>query len=115
MSAMHHVVTDMFLTLTVIACWLGVLGMWRMREPIQALHYLSFPAALGSITLAVAVGCQTGFSQATAKCLAIAVVLIAINSIVAHTTARALRAREFSHWEPRPGEGIEFMSSEPKP
>ena len=26
-----------------IFCWLGVLGMWRMREPMQALHYLALP------------------------------------------------------------------------
>ena len=88
--------------------------MWRMREPTQALHYMTLPAAVGSLTLIVAVGCQTGLSQATAKCIAIAVILIAINSIVTHATARAFRVRELNHWEPRPGDDVEFLGPEPK-
>ncbi len=114
MSAPLHVVVDIFLCITAVACWLGVLGMWRMREPIQALHYMTLPAAVGSLTLTVAVGCETGLSQATAKCFAIALILIAINSIVTHATARAFRVRELNHWEPGPGDNVEFLGPEPK-
>lgn len=113
MSALREFVIDGLLVIAAVACWLGVLGMWRMRQPMQALHYMSLPAAFGSITLAVAVACQTGLSQATAKCAAIAIILIAINSIVAHATARAFRVRELGHWEPRPDDDVEFL--EPKP
>ncbi len=114
MSALHHVVIDGFLGITAVVCWLGVIGMWRMRQPMQALHYMSLPAAFGSVTLTIAVACQTGLSQATAKCIVIAVILIAINSIVTHATARAFRVRELGHWEPRPGDGVEFLDPEPK-
>ena len=109
-----HVVTDIFLGITAVACWLGVLGMWHMREPIQALQYMALPASIASITLTIAVACQTGASQATAKCAAIAVILIAINSIVTHATARAFRVRKLGHWEPRPGDDVEFLGPEPK-
>jgi multisubunit Na+/H+ antiporter MnhG subunit len=115
MSALLHYTLDVFLCITAVACWLGVLGMWRMRKPMQALHYMALPGAVGSLALTVAVGCQTGLSQATAKCFAIALILIAINSIVSHATARAFRVRELGHWEPWPGDDIEFLGPEPKP
>ncbi|MGC1782430.1 MAG: monovalent cation/H(+) antiporter subunit G [Acidobacteriaceae bacterium] len=113
MTAMH-IVIDVLLAITAVACWLGVVGMWRMREPIQALNYMSLPAALGSVTLTVAVACQTGASQATAKCIAIAVILIAINSIVTHATARAFRVRQIGHWEPRLSDDVEFLEAKRK-
>jgi multisubunit Na+/H+ antiporter MnhG subunit len=43
------------LVLVMIFCWLGVLGMWRMREPMQALHYLSLPACGATVALTAAV------------------------------------------------------------
>lgn len=100
---------DALLALTVVSCWLGVIGMWRMKMPVQALHYLSLPAAFASIIMTIAVVCQTGASEATAKCIAIAVVLIAINSVVTHASARAFRVRRIGHWEPRLSDDIEFM------
>ena len=114
MSMPLRIATDVLLVITAVLCWLGVLGMWRMRQPIQALQYMSLPAAFASITLTVAVACRTGASQATAKCVAIAVILIAINSVVTHATARAFRVRELGHWEPRPEDGVEFLETEPK-
>ena len=39
----------------VILCWLGVIGMWKMKEPVQALHYLSLPATAGAVLLTIAV------------------------------------------------------------
>ena len=46
------------------SCWLGVLGMWRMREPMQALHYLALPAVCGlSSALTVAVFVADGHSS----------------------------------------------------
>lgn len=115
MSGPHHLIVEIFLAITAIVCWLGVLGMWRMRQPTQALHYMALPGALGSITLSIAVAFQTGASQATAKCIAIAVILVAINSIVTHATARAFRVREVGHWEPLPEDNVEFLGPERKP
>lgn len=114
MSALSHHAVNLLLGLTAVVCWLGVLGMWRMRKPIQALQYVSLPAAVASVTLTLAVAVQTGASQATAKCVAIAAILIAINSIVTHATARAFRVRERGHWEPRTGDGVEFLGPGPK-
>jgi multisubunit Na+/H+ antiporter MnhG subunit len=100
---------DVLLGSLVISCWLGVLGMWRMREPIQALHYLALPVWGATIFLAAAVFLQTGNGQAAWKTLLICLVLLAINSVVAHATARAFRVRELGHWQPRDGDPIEFV------
>ncbi len=95
------------LSLVVLSCWLGCLGMWRMREPMQALHYLSLPTCLGSVLLTGAVFLRTGNSQASWKAVLICLVMLAINSVVTHATARAFRTRELGHWQPRPEDGVE--------
>lgn len=110
----HWMIESFLLAIVVLACWLGALGMWRMREPIQALHYLSLPASIGSVALTAAVFVREGNSQASWKTLFIALVLFGINSIVAHATARAFRTRKLGHWEPRNGDPFEFVRDFPE-
>ena len=114
--SLHAILVDVFLLFTVLACWIGVAGMVRMREPIQAMHYLALPASIGAICLTVAVFLETGPGSTAFKTLLIALVLLAINSVVAHATARAFRTRELGHWQPRDGDPIEFVKErEPLP
>jgi multisubunit Na+/H+ antiporter MnhG subunit len=100
---------QVLLVFVMIFCWLGVLGMWRMREPMQALHYLSLPACGATVALTAAVFFQTGNSQAGWKTLLICLILLVINSVVTHATARAFRSRELGHWQPLPGDPVEFV------
>jgi monovalent cation/proton antiporter MnhG/PhaG subunit len=102
------------LTLMVLLCWLGVLGMWRMKKPVQALHYLSLPATAGGALLAIAVLISQGVGQAFWKALLIALILLASNSVVNHATARAFRARDLGHWEPLDGDPMEVVHEEKK-
>ena len=106
------VVEGVLLGGVVLSCWVGVLGMVRMREPMQALHYLSLPACLGSILLTVAVFAETGNSNTAWKTLLICFALLAVNSVVTHATARAFRTRQLGHWEPRPGDPVEIVPKE---
>lgn len=105
----HPVPETLLLILLVAACWLGSVGMWRMREPMQALHYLSLPASIGGVCLVLAIFVEQGSSQISWKTLLIAAILFAINSVGAHATARAFRSRELGHWEPRNGDPMEFV------
>ena len=105
----HSIVEASFLAIVVASCWIGVLGMWRMQEPMQALHYLSLPGTVGAFALVVAVWLADGANQAFWKTLVIAFILVAINSVVTHATARSFRARELGHWEPQDGDPIEFV------
>ncbi len=105
----HPVLVTILLGILAFCCWLGVLGMWRMKEPMQSLHYLSVPASAGVVALVGAVFLQEGNNQVSWKTLLIGVVLFAINSVGAHATARAFRLRELGHWEPSEGDPFEFV------
>jgi multisubunit Na+/H+ antiporter MnhG subunit len=105
----HSLLENCLLGVVVIFCWLGVLGMWRMREPMQALHYLGLPACGATVFLTIAVFLQTGNTQAGWKTILISAVLISSNSVVTHATARAFRARETGHWQALPGDPVEFV------
>ena len=108
------IMETVLLVLLVVTCWIGVLGMWRMRKPMQALHYLGLPTSAGATFLVIAVFLEQGSSQISWKTLLIALILFAINSVGAHATARAFRARELGHWEPLDGDPMEFVR-DPKP
>ena len=105
----NFIVEGALLALVVLLSWLGVVGMWRMKEPMQALHYLSLPATGGALLLTTAVLVSQGFGQAFWKSLLIALILLASNSVVTHATARAFRARQLGHWEPLDGDPIEMV------
>ena len=53
--------------------------MWRMKEPMQALHYLSLPATAGAILLTIAIFVSQGIAQAFWKVALIAGILVASN------------------------------------
>ena len=106
---LHAIALDSLLAVTVFACWVGVLGMWRMKTPIQALHYVSMPASLGILMLCAAVFVEAGNSSVSWKMLLIAGVVLSINAVVGHATGRAFRTRELGHWQPRNRDPIEFV------
>lgn len=111
----HAITVDVLLGITAVACWIAVLGMVRMRDAFQALHYLSYPAILGMSALTVAMFIQTGWNQAAWKCGIILLVLLASNSVGTHAAARAFRQREKEHWEPEPNDPeVEFLGGRPQ-
>ena len=109
-----HVTQIVLLAGVVLLCWLGVLGMWRMKEPMQALHYLSLPATAGAILLTIAVFVSQGIVEGFWKVVLIAVILLSTNSVVTHATARAFCSRELGHWEPLDGDPMEIVREEKK-
>lgn len=115
MSEAHRIVIDGLLAVTGASCWVGVLGMLRMRDPYQALHYLGIPAIVGIGALTLAMLAQTGWSQASWKSLLILGILVASNAVGTHAAARAFRAREKGHWEPDPKDPeVEFVGGRPR-
>ncbi len=103
------------LAVLALTCWLGCIGMLRMRNATQALHYVSLPSSIAAPLLPLAVWCVTGWSVATLKAGLIALFLLASNSVVAHATARAFRVRKLGHWQPREGDRLDYLDgSEPQ-
>jgi monovalent cation/proton antiporter MnhG/PhaG subunit len=114
-SEAHRIAIDGLLAVTGASCWIGVLGMIRMRDAYQALHYLGVPAIVGTGSLTIAVFAATGWTQASWKSLLIFVILVASNAVGSHAAARAFRAREKGHWEPDPRDPeIEFLAGRPR-
>ncbi len=116
----HTIAVDILLAIVVATTWIGVIGMLRMRDATQALHYLAVPGTLGVAALTAAIFIETGASPQAWKMLLIALVLLGFNAVVTHATARAFRVRELGHWEPRDGDPIEFVPQadgalEPRP
>jgi multisubunit Na+/H+ antiporter MnhG subunit len=110
----HNFLEAVLLAGIVASCWIGVIGMLRMRVPMQALDYLSVPACVGSLLLVAAVFVHTGSSSAAWKTVLICLLLLGVNSIVTHATARALRSRESGYWKLLPDDGAEFVPASPR-
>jgi multisubunit Na+/H+ antiporter MnhG subunit len=104
-----HIAQAVLLTLVVVSCWLGVLGVCRMRDATQALHFITIPAVVGSVALTAAVFVAKGNTLAGWKMLLISLIMVALNSVGMHASARAFRARELGHWEPRDGDEFEWV------
>lgn len=109
-QTVHQILINTLLAVTVATVWIGAVGMLRVRQPIQALHYIAVPASVGVLALTLAVFLQVGFKVVAWKCLLIAVVLLGINAVVAHATARAFRVRELGRWQHRKGDGVELVT-----
>lgn len=106
---------DSLLAFACLSCWLGALGMVRMRDAYQALHYLGVPAVVGLASLTLAVFLQTGWSQASWKCGLILIIMVAANAVGTHAAARAFRQREKGHWEPDPRDPeVKFLGGRPQ-
>lgn len=78
-----------------------------MKDFYQRLHYLAPVTTVSAFALLAAVVVKEGWGQATIKTLLTCLVLLLINAVLTHVTARAKRVREHGQWTPAPGEHIE--------
>ena len=69
----------------------SVLGMLRMRDAYQRMHYIAPPASFGAILITIAIFLQRGLKPESFKALFTTVVLIGMNTVVTHAAARAFR------------------------
>ena len=93
---------------TFISCWALVL----FKSLFQRLHYLSVVTTVSTLALLVAVVIKEGAGQAAIKTIIVFFVLLLINAVLTHATARAARVRQFGHWVPTPEENIESVGEE---
>jgi len=98
-------VVDVFLAVAVVSGVFGALGVLLMGDPYERLHYLAAPATLGALAVAGAVIAQEGLGQAGYTACAIAAVMLLVNAVLSHATARAARVREHGAWTAAPDAG----------
>jgi monovalent cation/proton antiporter MnhG/PhaG subunit len=94
---------------TLLSAWL----MLRMRDEYQMMHFLSPPASVSVIFITVAIFLQQKAKPESFKALFIILVLLMMNTIVTHATARAFRIREMrDKWERSQGEEVPVLPSD---
>jgi multicomponent Na+:H+ antiporter subunit G len=103
---MKVITIDILLAGGVLITLLSVLGMWRMRDPYQRMHYIAAPASLSSALFTIAIFLQDGLKPEFFKALLTTIVLIGMNTVVTHAAARAFRIAETKDWRPAPGEEV---------
>ncbi len=102
----HQIFIDIFLWSGVITAALSAIALPLSPEFLDRLHYMAPVADVSAVLIVIAVVMQEGWGQAAFKVILICVVLIIMNAVLAHATARAARVREFGHWNPQPHEKI---------
>lgn len=103
---------DVLVSAAVVVALLSVLGMLRMRDPYQRLHYISPPAALSPLLITIAIFLQDGMKPESFKAVITTLVLIGMNTVVTHAAARAFRISETEEWHPNSGEEVPIHSTD---
>jgi multicomponent Na+:H+ antiporter subunit G len=109
---MKTISIEILVAAAVLITLVSVLGMCRMRDPYQRMHYISPPASLSAIFITAAIFLQRGLKPESFKALITTAVLLAMNSVVTHAAARAFRIGEVKNWHPEPGEEVPLKRSD---
>lgn len=95
--------------IALICSWL----MLRMRDEYQMMHFISPPASVSAILITIAIFVQRGARPESFKAVFITLILLLMNSVVTHATARAFRIRDVrGHWKPRDGEQVPVLPAD---
>jgi multicomponent Na+:H+ antiporter subunit G len=95
-------VSAALLAIAVAAVALTAAGVLISRNVYQRLHYLGPASTIGVAATAAAIVAQEGWDQAGIKAVVVAGLLLVVNPILSHATARATRVHQRGHWEEDP-------------
>ena len=93
-----HIAILVLLALGAVAVWIGVLGVLLMPGFYRRLHYMGVAGTLGVAGVTIAVLVQERLHEPGIKTLLILAILLIMNPVLTHATARAARTREFGDW-----------------
>ncbi len=96
------VLSAVLLAIGCAAVLLTAVGVLVSRNVYQRLHYLAPAATVGVVAIAAAVVLREPLGQAGIKAVIAAVILLVVNPILTHATARAARVHQRGHWEEEP-------------
>lgn len=88
-----NLVLGIFLGLTVLAVWLGTIGILRARTALARLHAATFVAVAGGLPLLVSVFLADGASARAWKSLGLMLMLLVTGSATSHALGRAIVTR----------------------
>lgn len=105
MSAQQGAVI-VLLAIGVASAGVSALGVLLARNFYERLHYTAPVATVGVVAVTAALLFQEPFSAATIKVLLICALIVVMNPVLTHATARAARIRRTGEWQPQPQEKI---------
>jgi multicomponent Na+:H+ antiporter subunit G len=103
------IAVEVLVWVAVATCLICCLGLVVMEDVFERLHYMSTVSTISTVALLIAVVIEQGWGQAAIKMSLIVVVLLLMNAVLSHATARAARVRQLGHWQPTQGEKIEGL------
>ena len=89
MEALFWNIGTGFMLLGVVFMFFGALGLFRFRNFYPRLLVMSKIDTVGSITLILGIALRHGLSPMTFKVLALGVIILTFNPLIAHLMARA--------------------------
>lgn len=87
-------------------------GLAIMQKALERLHFSAAVTSLGSGLMVLAVWIVDPNWQSRIKVSLVAIVLFLMNSVLSHSTARAIRIHDKGQFEPRPSEHLAQMTEE---
>lgn len=95
-----QIAIDALLAIGAVTTLLSAIAIPTRKDFYERLHYLAPPATVGIGCFTLAILIDKRFSQTGIKALIVCVVLLFMNAILTHATARAARVRQFGRWVP---------------
>jgi multisubunit Na+/H+ antiporter MnhG subunit len=103
---MSKLLVEVLLAIAVITSWVCCLGTALMQGVFERLHYMATVSTISTFAILAAVVVEAGWGQAAVKMVFIAIVLLFMNAVLTHATARAARVRQHGRWQALPREHI---------
>lgn len=95
--SLRHAVATVLLVAGVGVEMLAVLGLLRMRDALDRLHFVAL-GGFGVLLVGVAILVRASFSLIGDKALAVGVLIVVLNPVLVHTTARTVLIRDRGDW-----------------
>jgi monovalent cation/proton antiporter MnhG/PhaG subunit len=109
---MGAIAVEVLLGIAVVSALLCCLGILIMPDFYEGLHYMAPVTTVSAFAVLAAVVLQEGWGQATLKTILVCLVLLMINAILTHATARADRVRKLGRHPQRAKYARESSTSE---
>jgi monovalent cation/proton antiporter MnhG/PhaG subunit len=93
-----NIAVEVLLAIGVVTALICCLGLLVMPDVNEKLHYPATVSTISSFCVLIAVVIKEGAGQAAIKVSLIFVVLLIMNAVLTHATARAARIRMFGTW-----------------
>ncbi len=107
----HPIITGTLLAAAVALAIVCSIGLLVMRDAYQRLHFSAPVVTLSMLLIAIAVFIEEPDSQARTKVGLIFVLMLVMNSILNHATARAIRIRQAGRWEVQEKEQVPMVEN----